>query len=461
MNLTVEQVAKITAGEPAAAPSSLVLTGVSIDSRSIARGELFIAIPGVRFDGHDFLGEAFRRGAAAALVSRTAPTPVGLPLVRVDDTVIALHDLARHVRGTTTAPVVGITGSTGKTTTKEFAAALLADRGPILKSAGNLNNQYGVPLTLLRLRTEHVAAVVEMGMSAPGELRVLTRTTRPDAAVITNVAPVHLEHFESLEAIARAKAEILEGLRDGGWIVLNHDDPLVRRIGESFSGEIVWFGSDRTCDVCVQPREETSNGIAFTLALAGKEAEISLGLTGRHMMMNFAAAAAVAHRLDVPLDAIARASSSLEPAPHRGERVMLNDDVLLVDDSYNSNPAAVVAAVESLPREGGRRRVAFLGEMLELGPRSLELHVETGERIAASVDVLAAVGALARGFIEGARRAGRRDDRLRFFEDAGEAAREASEIVHAGDMVIVKGSRGVRMERIVEALVTRLGRTEV
>ncbi|MBN2371246.1 MAG: UDP-N-acetylmuramoyl-tripeptide--D-alanyl-D-alanine ligase [Vicinamibacteria bacterium] len=463
MNLTIQQAAKITAGDLIAsgASTSRMLAGVSIDSRSIARDEMFVAIPGARFDGHDFLQDVARRGAAAAVVSRTTPAPAELPLVRVADTERALHDLAHHVRGMTKAAVVGITGSAGKTTTKEFAASLLANLGPILKSEKNLNNRYGVPLTLLRLRHEHVAAVVEMGMSAAGELRLLARTTRPDAAVITNVAPVHLEFFASIEAIAQAKAEILEGVRNGGWLALNHDDPLVRRIGESFSGDIVWFGSDRTCEVRVRAREETSSGITFTLALAGKESTISLGLTGRHMMMNFAAAAAVAHRLDVPLDTIVRSSSFLTPAPHRGERLLLNGDVLLIDDSYNSNPAAVVAAVESMPHQGGRRRVAFLGEMLELGPRGPELHVEAGKRIAASVDCLVAVGSLARGFLEGAERAGRQAACRRFFKDAVEASVEAPEIVRPGDMVVVKGSRGVRMERIVEALVARLGRSEV
>ncbi len=236
----------------------VAFTGVSIDSRTIAPGALFVAVRGPRFDGHDFLAEAAGRHARAALVHRDVEPPAGLPLVRVADTTKGLADLARHVRREAAIPVVAVTGSVGKTTTKDMTAHLLATRGPVLKTEGNLNNQYGLPLTLLRLAPGHTAAVLELGMSAPGEIRELSALAEPDVATITRIAPVHLEFFPSVDAIAEAKAEILEGLRPGGTAVLNGDDRRVRAIGERFSGRVVWFGRDRRFEVSA----ENERGVA-------------------------------------------------------------------------------------------------------------------------------------------------------------------------------------------------------
>ena len=219
-----------------------------------------MAIRGPRFDGHDFLAEAAGRGARAALVERDTEAPFGLPLVRVADTTKGLADLARHVRRAAAIPVVGVTGSVGKTTTKDMTAHLLATRGPVLKTEGNLNNQYGLPLTLLRIAPEHTAAVLELGMSAPGEIRTLSRLAEPDVATITRIAPVHLEFFPSVDAIAEAKAEILEGLRPGGTAVLNGDDPRLRAIGERFSGRVVWFGRDRRFEVSAENERSRASG---------------------------------------------------------------------------------------------------------------------------------------------------------------------------------------------------------
>ena len=251
--LTLADVLAGTGGTLATrAAGEIAFTGVSIDSRTIPPGALFVAVRGPRFDGHDFLAEAAGRGARAALVHRDAPAPAGLPLVRVADTTKGLADLARRVRREAAIPVVAVTGSVGKTTTKDMTAHLLATRGPVLKTEGNLNNQYGLPLTLLRLKPEHTAAVLELGMSAPGEIRELSALAEPDVATITRIAPVHLEFFPSVDAIAEAKAEILEGLRPGGTAVLNGDDPRVRAIGERFSGRVVWFGRDRRFEVSAE-----------------------------------------------------------------------------------------------------------------------------------------------------------------------------------------------------------------
>ena len=455
--LRIEDVATATGGRLVAPPSRRDLTGVSIDSRTVRSGEVFFAIAGPRFDGHDFLAQAAAAGAAAAVVHRDAAAPPGLGIVRVADTAKALSDLARHVRATAEVPVVAVTGSAGKTTTKEMTAALLATRGPVLKTEGNLNNQYGLPLTLLRLAPEHTGAVLELGMSAAGELRALTALARPDVAVITMVAPVHLEFFDSVESIAAAKAEILEGLGPRGAAVLNGDDPLVRQIGEGrigrpHRGRVVWFGRDRRYDVSAENWRGTVHGMRFDLRVGGRSVDVALPLPGLHFLSNFLAAAAAAHLLGVSPEAIARAATEMKPARHRGQVLALAERITLLDDCYNSNPAAVEAAVTALGMSAPGRRVAFLGDMLELGPTGPELHRRTGERIAAGLQALVAAGPLAAHFVEGARRAGMKDEDLAVFPDSAAAAAAAPGLVRPGDAVLVKGSRGARMEAVVDAL---------
>ena len=310
----------------------IAFTGVSIDSRTIAPGALFVAIRGPRFDGHDFLAEAAGRGARAALVERAADGPAGLPLVRVADTTKGLADLARHVRRAAAIPVVGVTGSVGKTTTKDMTAHLLATRGTVLKTEGNLNNQYGLPLTLLRIAPEHTAAVLELGMSAPGEMSALSRLAEPDVATITRIAPVHLEFFPSVDAIAEAKAEILEGLRPGGTAVLNGDDPRLRAIGKRFSGRVVWFGHDRRFEVSAEnERTDARPAMTFDLCVASRSVAVALPLAGPHFVEDFLAAAAAAHVLGVPIEAMAEAAISLRPARHRGEVRRLGEGVVLLE----------------------------------------------------------------------------------------------------------------------------------
>jgi UDP-N-acetylmuramoyl-tripeptide--D-alanyl-D-alanine ligase len=458
--LTLEDVVAATAAGLAGHASPRPLAGVSIDSRRLEPGELFVAVAGPRFDGHDFLEQAASRGAAAALVHRDAPAPAGLPLLRVKDTTRALADLARHVRLAAELPIVCVTGSAGKTTTKEMTAALLARLGPVLKSEGNLNNRYGLPLSLLRLRPEHRAAALELGMSAAGELRELTGIALPDVAVITNVAAVHLEFFASLDEIAQAKAEILEGLHVNGVAVLNGDDPRLRRVGARHPGRVVWFGLEQAWEVSAERLHAAGGGTRFELCIAGERLEVSLPLAGTHNVANFLAAAAAAHALGVEPAWLAQAAATLAPAPHRGELLRLGDDVTLIDDSYNSNPTALDAAVAALQLVGASRKLAFLGEMLELGPSAADLHRQAGERLAGRVHRLMAVGSLAQELLEGARAAGMPDTALSHYPDAAAAAAAAVTLVRPGDAVLVKGSRGVRMESIVEALLERFGRME-
>jgi UDP-N-acetylmuramoyl-tripeptide--D-alanyl-D-alanine ligase len=453
--LTIDEVILGTGGRlrTSAVRHDAPLSGVSIDSRTIQIGQVFFAVAGERFDGHEFLAEVAAKGAAAAVVHRDAPAPLGLPLVRVDDTTRALGDLARHWRLAAGLPVVVITGSVGKTTTKDMMAALVALRGPVLKTEGNLNNRYGLPLTLLGLRPEHTTAVLELGMSAAGELRALSAIAQPDIAVITNVAPVHLEFFASVDAIAEAKAEVLDGLRADGVAVLNGDDPRVRRMAEGRQRRIVWFGRDRRYDVSAESWRGTPFGMRFDLRVGGKTVDVALPLPGNHFVSNFLAAAAVAHVQGIPPEAMAEAATRLTAARHRGEVRRLGEGITLIDDCYNSSPDALAAAVVTLGMATARRRVAVLGDMLELGPTGPALHHEQGAALAGTVDVVVGVGPLARHFLEGARSAGLLATRLHHFADAAEAAAVLGTIVEPGDAVLVKGSRGIRLEAVVDALV--------
>ena len=455
--LTLAEVLAGTGGTLATAAGEWSLGGVSIDSRTIQTGELFVAIEGPRFDGHDFVGDAARRGAGAAVVRRDAEVPETLPLVRVEDTTRALGDLARHWRRQASAPVVGLTGSVGKTTTKEMTSALLATRGPVLKTEGNLNNHWGLPLTLLGLREEHTAAVLELGMSAAGEIRRLSAIAEPDVAVITRVAPVHLESFASVEAIAEAKAEILEGVRPGGTAVLNADDPRVARIGETWAGRAVWFGRDRRCDVSAERWRGTAFGMRFDLRVEGRRVDVALPLAGPHFVENFLAAAATAHVLGVTAETMAEAATGITAARHRGEVRRLGEGVVLLDDSYNSSPEALEAAVVALTLAPGRRRVAVVGDMLELGETGPALHRESGRALAGRVDAVVGVGPLAREIVAGAREAGLAEAAVARFDDVAAAAAAVDDLVRPGDAVLVKGSRGIRLETFVDALAHRFG----
>jgi UDP-N-acetylmuramoyl-tripeptide--D-alanyl-D-alanine ligase len=456
--LSLESVLAATAGQALAPPpAALAFDSVAIDSRTLEPGALFVAIRGPRFDGHDFLGEARARGARAALVERELQAPAGLALVRVADTTRALQDLARHVRRTAAVPLVAVTGSVGKTTTKDMAAELLQALGPVLKTEGNLNNQYGLPLTLLRLGPEHKAAVVELGMSAAGELRALALVAEPDVAVITRVAPVHLEFFASLDAIAEAKAEILEGLKPGGSAVLNGDDERLRSIGERFAGRVVWFGHDRRFEVSAERWQGTAFGMRFELRLAGRTLAVALPLAGPHFVEDFLAAAAAAHALGIAPEAIADAASRMRPARHRGELRRLGEGVIVLDDSYNSSPAALEAALVALTLVPGLRRIAVLGDMLELGPTAPALHRAAGRSLAGRVDLVVGIGPLAREIGEGAREGGLAAAGLAHFEDAGTARAAVADLVAPGDAVLVKASRGLRLEQVVDALAARFG----
>lgn len=437
----------------ATACDSGTFSGAALDSRQVRGGELFFALPGARTDGHAFVAQALAAGAAAAVVHRSPqpPSPPTATLIRVGDTYRALHDLTRAVRRQVPRRLVGLTGSVGKTTTKELLAAMLERRFRVAKSPGNLNNLLGFPVALLGIPDDTEWMVAEMGMSTPGELAAISRLARPDAALLLNVRPAHLENFGTLAAIAEAKAEIMAGLDPGALLVANADDPEVVRVARRHRGRTVWFGWQTGAEVRGRDLQILPDGGSrFVLAAGGGRQEVELPLVGRHNAENFLAAAACAYELGVPLAEIAAAAAIASPVAGRGEIHRLAAGVTVIDDSYNSNPHAVARALEAAASLPARRHWAVLGDMLELGPEAPRYHREAGRQAAAAgFAPVAGVGPLARELVAGAREAGAE---AVWLADAAAAAEWAAAEVAHGDLVLVKGSRGIGLDAVVQRL---------
>ncbi len=453
---TLAEVARLTGGRILRGQGGTTFRSFAIDSRETVPGDLFFALRAER-DGHDYVPAAAAKGAAGAVVSRPVPLDgATFGLVLVEDTLAALQNLAASVLAGRTLKIVGITGSMGKTTTKEIAAAILSARFRTRKSEGNFNNHLGLPLSLLRLEDEDEVAVLEMGMSAPGEIRALARIAPPDVAVITNIAPVHLKFFDSLEGIALAKKEILEGAKEGGTAVLNGDDPLVRKIGGDWDGPRITFGRAESNDVRARDlRPRGLEGTDFVLEHGKERAEVASPFLNDADVMNLLAAAAAARACGVALEDIPARVAGLESVAKRGTLIRLGGGILLYDDSYNSNPVALAGILESLSGRTPARKIAVLGDMLELGEGEAEFHRRAGETVfRRGWDVLVAVGPLAAGIAAGAAEAGMGSASILTFTDAPSAAEAVPRLVRPGDLVLVKGSRGMRMERIVERLKT-------
>jgi len=457
MQLSLGEVAAIL-GSSCGIPERLA-RGYSIDSRTLTPGELFFALRGPRFDGHEFVRQALGRGAVGAVVERAfyarSPEEFRPALIAVADTTQALQQLAIVVRREWGRRLVAITGSIGKSTTKEMTAAILAERYSVLKSEGNLNNQYGLPLTLLRLAPTHEVAVTELAMSGTGEIALLARMAEPQVGVITNVAPVHLQFFDSVEAIARAKRELLENMPEGSTAVLNSDDKRVRGFADGFKGRVVTYGFDPGADLkVVGVRLEGNQGSRFQVRGASLDAEFRLPLPGRHNIQNALAAIATASVFEVSAAEAQRALAQFRPLPQRGEILTLPGGIVLINDCYNSNPLAMETMLETLAAwPGARRRVVVTGEMLELGPTSPDLHRRVGRKCAeCQVDRLLAVQGDARFFLEGAREAGLAEQRGQFFSTAEEAGEFCRKMLEPGDVVLVKGSRAVHLEKVTELL---------
>ena len=461
--LTAAQVAAGAGGRLRQGPADLVVGGFTTDSRRIAAGQLFIALRGDRFDGAAFAEATLAAGACGVLVPREArvSAPAGAVVIEADDTLLALQQLGQFVRRQSGARVVAITGSAGKTSTKEATASFLSARYAVYRNAGNLNNHIGLPLSLLELTARPDIAVVELGMNHAGEIRRLVELAEPDVRVWTNVGDAHIGYFASIDAIADAKAEILEGAGPATRLVANHDDARVMARVARFPGVMTTFGLQPGANV--RATSVVDRGISGTMARLETpvgNAAIEVKLPGRGPLLNVLAATAVAIGFDVPLDAIAERASALTAAPRRGEVTRLTRGVTLVDDSYNSSPAALARALDAIGEErSAARRVAVVGEMRELGEFADRLHAESGRRAAASgIDLLIAVGGPpARRLADAAVAAGLGESQVHYFATSEDAAGVIAGLLRAGDVVLVKGSRGTRTDIVADRITEAWG----
>jgi UDP-N-acetylmuramoyl-tripeptide--D-alanyl-D-alanine ligase len=456
---TVQDVVRATGGALVGGDLGVAVRGVSIDTRTLAVGEAFFAIHGHSLDGHAFLQEAAGRGAACLVVHALPDDlPAHVPVVLVDDTTRALGRLAAHHRRRFDIPLVAVTGSNGKTTTKEMIAAVLGRRWQVLKPTASFNNQWGLPLTLLGLTPEHQAAVVEVGANMPGEIASLAEIAAPTVGVVTSVAAVHTEFFGSLAGVAAEKAALPRAVPPWGRVVLNADDPLVAAMAADVRAPVVFFG--RSDGATVRPigtPSEDADGLHVTLDVAGARLRAHLRFAGRHNVQNALAAAAAGHALGFSLGEIA---AGLEAArPIKGRCVWRQaGGIRILDDTYNANPVSVRAAIETLVAAGGDgRAVVALGDMLELGEGAVAAHEEIGRAIAAAgIAEFVGLGRLAEHAVAAARAAGLEDSHhTSTFEDT---SAHLLKRLGPGDVLLVKGSRGMRMERVVDVLMARLGR---
>ena len=433
-----------------------VAVGYSIDSRTLQPGDLFFAVRGERLDGHDYVDAALAKGAVAAVVEKQQAERFSSRsrLLVVEDSLLALQHLGAAVRRLWGKPLIGVTGSAGKTTTKETIAHVLATKHRVLKSQGNLNNHFGMPLQLLKLEPEHEMAVIEMGMSHAGEITALAKLAEPDCGVVTMVAPVHLEFFESIAGIARAKYELIQSLPPGGIAVLNADDEYVSQFGRDFHGRVVMFGLHSLADVSAQNVESLGpEGSAFDIVADANRTHARLPLLGEHNIYNALAGVAVGLQYGVSLNDAAQSLATLSAGDKRGE-ILKIDGATVINDCYNSNPKALDSMVRSLAKIPAQRRIVVAGEMLELGPAGEEMHRASGRNMSeAGIDWLIGVRGLAQAIVEGARESGVRAEFVSTPEEAGEWLKRE---IKPGDVVLLKASRGVRLERALEKLTDKV-----
>jgi UDP-N-acetylmuramoyl-tripeptide--D-alanyl-D-alanine ligase len=451
MKLKLVKIAEFISAPGAELPDpESIAHGYSIDSRTIAPGQLFFAVKGERLDGHDFVAAALDRGAVGAVVraDQLHRFPRKISLLPVEDTLTALQSLATAVRKLWGKPLIGVTGSAGKTTTKEAIAHVLGSNFRVLKSEGNFNNHFGLPLMLLKIEPEHDLAVIEMGMSHGGEIRALAKIAQPEIGVVTNVAPVHLEFFDSVAGIARAKYELVESLPASGIAVLNADDEYVSQFGRGFKGSVISYGRSSTADVRAENVGSCgASGSQFDILTPAGHAHATLPLVGEHNILNALAAVSVGLARGMTIEESAAALATMKPADKRGQVLQL-DNITVINDCYNSNPKALNAMVDALASMKAQRRIVVAGEMLELGPAGEEMHRDAGQHMGEKkIDLLVGVRGLAQAMVERARDAGTNAVFVATPEEAGEwLAREMRD----GDVVLLKASRGVKLEKALE-----------
>jgi len=452
--LLLNQIAENIKGKILQGSPSISFHRFNIDSRLIEPGDLFFALKGER-NGHNFVSHALEKGAAGAVISKEINIPLkDFALIKVKDTLNALQELAQKLLKRLDVKVVDITGSIGKTTTKEFTFELISTTFNTLKSEGNFNNHLGLPLSILKLTKDHEVAVFELGMNSPGEIKALSQIAPPDIAVITNIKPVHLQFFKNLKEIALEKKEMLMGIRPGGVAILNGDDTNIRKFALDWKGKKIYFGLSRDCKIRAKNINKNGlKGISFDLTYGKIQEKMSIPFLYESYIYNFLAALTVAYALDIPYENISQAIKSLRSLPMRGTLYNLKNNINLIDDTYNSNPAALESALKSLADIPAKRKLAVLGDMLELGQNEEDYHIQAGKQVYKyGWDILVTVGPISRYIAQGAIASGMDKNQIFSFENSEETAEGILSIFHEGDLILVKGSRGMKTEKIVEII---------
>jgi UDP-N-acetylmuramoyl-tripeptide--D-alanyl-D-alanine ligase len=459
--LSAKEILKATGGAPLRGGRGWSCRGVSTDTRTLTAGNLFIALAGENFDGHGCLTKAAERGAAGLLIradaaEKLAAAPEEVPAIGVPDTLRALGDIAGDWRRRFPVPLVAITGSSGKTTTKEMVATIAARARNILKTEGNLNNRIGLPLTLLKLREEHELVIVEMGTNSPGEIAALAAIAGPDVGLITNIGPAHLEGLGSLTAIREEKGSLFEVMAGRGTAILNHDDPAISLLAGRWRGKRITFGLGPGAEVTGRRIEPAGpKGVHFHLVIDGIGAPVFLAVAGEHNVINALAAAAASWALGFDRHEIAAGLAAFRPLPGRTEIRRLGNGAFLMIDTYNANPASVREALKTLQGlRGSGGAIAILGDMLELGERSKTLHQEIGTLLAdANIHDLFLKGSLTKALAAGAIRRGFPAERITFFEDPEKVVSSLRSRLKKGDWILIKGSRKMKMEAVAEKII--------
>nr|WP_168928292.1 UDP-N-acetylmuramoyl-tripeptide--D-alanyl-D-alanine ligase [Paenibacillus ginsengarvi] len=453
------EIAEMVTGTAVGGEAAMLVRGVSKDTRTIEAGNLYVPIIGERFDGHDYAKEAYDRGASATLWQRDrGEPPAGVPAIIVDDTLAALQQLAARYREQLPVRIIGVTGSNGKTTTKDMIAAVLAESYNVFKTEGNLNGDIGLPLMILRMDESTELAVLEMGMRGFGEIELLTQIARPEVAVITMIGEAHLERLGSREGIARAKLEIAAGLRSGGVLVYNGDEPLIEKLlpaaAKPDSMSCVRFGTSDQNDLQLGRVGIEADGSSFTVG-SSQEPVYHIPLLGRHNAVNALAAIAVGRHFDLTPEAIASGLRKAQPTGMRIEKLQAPTGLTVLNDAYNASPASTRASLELLGElTGYGRKIVVLGDMLELGGEEEQFHWEIGEFLTPDrYDYVFAYGPLSVHMAEAARLSFP-PERVRWFADKEELAQEVASVAAPEDIVLVKGSRGMRLEEVVHKLMT-------
>ena len=433
----------------------LTIDSISTDTRDLEAGDLFIALIGDNFDGHDFLAEAFEKGAKAAVVEAKREYELEQPLIKVEDTTEALQDLAAYYLTKFSLPVIAVTGSTGKTTTKDLIAAVVSQKYKTLKTKGNFNNEIGLPLTLFRLDQSYQAVVLEMGMRGLGEIAQLTKIAPPDIGVVTNVGKTHIELLGSINKIAQAKSELIQSLGNKDTAILNADDKRVKKMSSLTDGDIVYYSIDQDADLKGEQIKTLAdkNSLAFKLNYQESLIDIILPIPGEYNVYNALAAAAVGLELNLGLEDIKKGLATAAVTEKRNQIITVSENIKIINDTYNANPTSVKAGLKTLNQIAEKRKIAVLGDMLELGRLAEKEHYKLGATIIKEdIDYLITIGDLAREIAHGAEEQGLNKSKIFTYNKKEKVIVKLKELMKAEDTILVKASRGMRLEEIVASI---------